>query len=256
MPIPNGIKTPGVYTDVNINTQRAGLLPNTQRVLFISSDAPTAAMPTPVDVYDTAQADSKFGASSVLGRMIKAAIKTNRLVNAQGFSLTDFAGGGGSGGGGSGSGGSSATAHYAVLAFDNIVSQSLTLEATVNYLDQDGLPQSLTATVSKAVSQPMGVAGFIMPDSPLFEFIAVDSNALTFMPPPNYIVINANEFGTNQFLDAQITLTFETLPSGLRTSSKTEITYLNDEFSLQNSTVQISGNVVTFDLVAQNGATP
>ncbi|HFE9722679.1 TPA: phage tail protein, partial [Acinetobacter baumannii] len=42
---------------------------------------------TPVDVYDTAGADAKFGANSQAGRMIKAAVKTNRLVNAQAVAL-------------------------------------------------------------------------------------------------------------------------------------------------------------------------
>ena len=36
MTISAGIKTPGVYTEVNINTQRSGLLANDQRVLFLS----------------------------------------------------------------------------------------------------------------------------------------------------------------------------------------------------------------------------
>ncbi len=42
---------------------------------------------TPVDVYDTAGADAKFGANSQAGRMIKAAVKTYRLVNAQAVAL-------------------------------------------------------------------------------------------------------------------------------------------------------------------------
>ncbi len=43
---------------------------------------------TPVDVYDTAGADAKFGANSQAGRMIKAAVKTYRLVNAQAVALS------------------------------------------------------------------------------------------------------------------------------------------------------------------------
>lgn len=61
------IKTPGVYTEVNINTQRTGLLANTQKVLFITSDPFTPAMPKAV--YDKAEADINFGANSIAGRM-------------------------------------------------------------------------------------------------------------------------------------------------------------------------------------------
>ncbi|HFE9690986.1 phage tail protein [Acinetobacter baumannii] len=86
MSIPAGIKTPGVYTDVNINTLRTGLPANEQKVLFVTLDV-LAGQFTPVDVYDTAGADAKFGANSQAGRMIKAAVKTNRLVNAQAVAL-------------------------------------------------------------------------------------------------------------------------------------------------------------------------
>ncbi|WP_151730355.1 phage tail protein [Acinetobacter junii] len=86
MPIPNGIKTPGVYTDVNINTLRTGLPANEQKVLFVTLDVLSEQF-IPVDVYDAAGADSKFGKNSQAGRMIKAAVKTNRLVNAQAVAL-------------------------------------------------------------------------------------------------------------------------------------------------------------------------
>lgn len=86
MPIPNGIKTPGVYTDVNINTLRTGLPANEQRVLFVTLDVLSEQF-EPVDVYDKADADTKFGPNSQAGRMITAAVKTNRLVNAQAVAL-------------------------------------------------------------------------------------------------------------------------------------------------------------------------
>lgn len=86
MPIPAGIKTPGVYTDVNINTLRTGLPANEQKVLFVTLDVLSGQL-TPVDVYDTAGADAKFGTNSQAGRMIKAAVKTYRLVNAQAVAL-------------------------------------------------------------------------------------------------------------------------------------------------------------------------
>ncbi|MBP4453552.1 phage tail protein, partial [Acinetobacter baumannii] len=71
---------------VNINTLRTGLPANEQKVLFVTLDV-LAGQFTPVDVYDTAGADAKFGANSQAGRMIKAAVKTNRLVNAQAVAL-------------------------------------------------------------------------------------------------------------------------------------------------------------------------
>lgn len=75
------LKTPGVYTEVNINTQRTGLIANTQKVLFITADSEGPDMP--VDIYDKAAADAEFGANSEAGRMITAAIKTNRVVDVQ-----------------------------------------------------------------------------------------------------------------------------------------------------------------------------
>jgi len=75
------IKTPGIYTEVNINTQRTGLLANTQKVLFITPDPFSPDMPK--SIYDKAEADNSFGASSIAGRMITAAIKTNRVVDVQ-----------------------------------------------------------------------------------------------------------------------------------------------------------------------------
>ncbi|EKU66361.1 phage tail sheath-like protein [Acinetobacter pittii] len=86
MSIPAGIKTPGVYTDVNINTLRTGLPANEQKVLFVTLDVLSGQF-TPVDVYDTAGADAKFGANSQAGRMITAAVKTNRTVNVQAVAL-------------------------------------------------------------------------------------------------------------------------------------------------------------------------
>ena len=79
------IKTPGTYIDVNINTQRSGLPLNTQKVLFMTTDAMSPNMPE--TVYDKAAADTLFGNNSIAGRMITAAIKTNRFVDAQAFAI-------------------------------------------------------------------------------------------------------------------------------------------------------------------------
>lgn len=89
MSIPNNILTPGIYTDVNINTQRAGLPANIHKILFITNDEPPqpeSGTAMPVDIYDKAQADAVFGGGEVqseAGRMITAAIKTNRMVDVQ-----------------------------------------------------------------------------------------------------------------------------------------------------------------------------
>ncbi|MDR8444152.1 phage tail protein [Acinetobacter baumannii] len=69
-----------------MNTLRTGLPANEQKVLFVTLDVLSGQF-TPVDVYDTAGADAKFGANSQAGRMIKAAVKTYRLVNAQAVAL-------------------------------------------------------------------------------------------------------------------------------------------------------------------------
>ena len=83
--VQTGIKTQGMYTDVNINTQRAGLPANTNKVLFLTSD--TKVMTQPVAIYDEADADDKIAANSAMSKMIKAAVKTNRLIDAYGLTL-------------------------------------------------------------------------------------------------------------------------------------------------------------------------
>lgn len=80
-----GIKTPGIYTDVNINTQRTGLPANAHKVLFVTDDVKVMAQP--VAIYDEADADSKIAAGSAVTKMIKAAVKTNRLVDAYAITL-------------------------------------------------------------------------------------------------------------------------------------------------------------------------
>nr|DAE96190.1 MAG TPA: tail sheath protein [Caudoviricetes sp.] len=88
MPIPANLKTPGTYLDVNINTQRTGLPANIHKVLFITNDVQQVDGENPlmpVSIYDKAQAEQIFGGEipSEAGRMITAAIKTNRVVDVQ-----------------------------------------------------------------------------------------------------------------------------------------------------------------------------
>ena len=49
--VQSGIRTPGVYTAVNINTQRTGLIPNEQKVLFVTTDP--KELDQPIAIYDT-----------------------------------------------------------------------------------------------------------------------------------------------------------------------------------------------------------
>lgn len=87
--IPDNLKTPGTYFQVNTNTQRSGLPANRHRILFVTDDDlnpesnPEVATVIPIDIYDKAQADARFGLDSIAGRMITAAIKTNRTVDVQ-----------------------------------------------------------------------------------------------------------------------------------------------------------------------------
>ncbi len=83
MSIQKGIRTPGMYTDVNINTQRTGLPANTHKVLFITNDDQPDDSSMPISIYDKSKADANFGVNSEAGRMITAAIKTNSLVDVQ-----------------------------------------------------------------------------------------------------------------------------------------------------------------------------
>lgn len=85
MSIQAGIRTPGTYIGVNINTQRTGLPANTHKVLFITTD--NKIMDQPVEIYDEADATAKIGVDSIVGRMVKAAVKTNRLVDVQAITL-------------------------------------------------------------------------------------------------------------------------------------------------------------------------
>lgn len=85
MSIQAGIRTPGTYIGVNINTQRTGLPANTHKVLFITTD--NKVMDQPVEIYDEADATAKIGVDSIVGRMVKAAVKTNRLVDVQAITL-------------------------------------------------------------------------------------------------------------------------------------------------------------------------
>lgn len=79
------IKTPGQYFEVNTNTQRSGLPQNKHKILFITNDDQPVGSTMPINLDSKNQADSVFGENSVAGRMVEAAIATNRFMDVQGL---------------------------------------------------------------------------------------------------------------------------------------------------------------------------
>ena len=83
MALANGTRTPGTYVSYNLNAQRTGLPASTQKILFITGDTFVGDQTTPVDLYDATRAKVLFGADSVAGRMITAALKASSVVDVQ-----------------------------------------------------------------------------------------------------------------------------------------------------------------------------
>ena len=87
MSIPSNIRTPDIYTDINLNAQRSGLPANIHRILFITDDVQPESTAMPISIYDKAQANTIFGGTAIApteaSRMITAAVKTNRIVDVQ-----------------------------------------------------------------------------------------------------------------------------------------------------------------------------
>ena len=71
-------RTPGMYTEINTQTQRTGLPNQSHSIVLITSDAQAPATPTPI--YDTATADSVSGDNSNAGRMMAAALSVSQGV--------------------------------------------------------------------------------------------------------------------------------------------------------------------------------
>lgn len=74
-------KTPGVYTEINTQTQRTGLPNQSHSIVFMTGDA--TAPTTPQPIYDTASADAVSGADSNAGRMMAAALSVSQGVRVQ-----------------------------------------------------------------------------------------------------------------------------------------------------------------------------
>ncbi|MGP5167372.1 hypothetical protein ACTXJ2_08445 [Psychrobacter alimentarius] len=75
------MKTPGIYTDINTQTQRTGLPTQDHRIVFVTGD--TAAPSNPTPIYDTATANVVSGANSNAGRMMAAALSVSQGVRVE-----------------------------------------------------------------------------------------------------------------------------------------------------------------------------
>ncbi len=75
------MKTPGIYTDINTQTQRTGLPTQDHRIVFVTGDAAAPKNPTPI--YDTATANVVSGDNSNAGRMIAAALSVSQGVRVE-----------------------------------------------------------------------------------------------------------------------------------------------------------------------------
>lgn len=74
-------RTPGIYTDINTQTQRTGLPNQNHTIVFVTSDIGAPTTPTPI--YDTASANIVSGANSKAGRMMAAALSISQGVRVE-----------------------------------------------------------------------------------------------------------------------------------------------------------------------------
>lgn len=74
-------RTPGIYTDINTQTQRTGLPNQNHTIVFVTSDLGAPTSPKPI--YDTATADAISGAGSKSGRMMAAALTVSQGVRVE-----------------------------------------------------------------------------------------------------------------------------------------------------------------------------
>lgn len=71
-------RTPGMYTEINTQTQRTSLPTQSHSIVFMTGDA--TAPTTPAPIYDTATADDISGANSKAGRMMASALSVSQGV--------------------------------------------------------------------------------------------------------------------------------------------------------------------------------
>lgn len=78
--IPGNIRKPGVYFELNTKNANSSLPANTQKVLLVAqkSAAGIATANSPIQIFDTAEAERQFGKGSVAHFTARDAIRANR----------------------------------------------------------------------------------------------------------------------------------------------------------------------------------
>ena len=79
------VRTPGIYTEVNTNTQRTGLAGQNHKIVIVTNDVPPSPITIPIAIYDKTTANSKFGLNSEAGRMMDAMVQLSQGVNVEGL---------------------------------------------------------------------------------------------------------------------------------------------------------------------------
>lgn len=75
------VRTPAVYTEINTNTQRTGLVGQNHKIVVVTNDVPSAPISNPIAVYDKTTGDALFGEDSEVGRMMAAMVQISQGVN-------------------------------------------------------------------------------------------------------------------------------------------------------------------------------
>lgn len=75
------MRTPGIYSDIKVATQRNQLPNQAHKIIFINTDVPKEIPPT--DIFDTAEADAKAKPQSNAGRMMAAALMVSQGVDVE-----------------------------------------------------------------------------------------------------------------------------------------------------------------------------
>ena len=75
------MRTPGIYSDIKVATQRNQLPNQAHKIIFINTDVPKDIPPT--DIFDTAEADAKAKPRSNAGRMMAAALAVSQGVDVE-----------------------------------------------------------------------------------------------------------------------------------------------------------------------------
>ncbi|MFW2176659.1 MULTISPECIES: hypothetical protein [unclassified Moraxella] len=77
------VRTPAVYTEINTNTQRTGLVGQNHKIVLVTDDVQAVDNGVPTAIYDKTTADAKFGIGSVAGRMMATMVQMSQGVNVE-----------------------------------------------------------------------------------------------------------------------------------------------------------------------------